>query len=101
MGYLALLTAVLRIRLRLHVFGHIHATRGTKCVRVRWDESQRLYERIVLGEGGWWSLLMPFDRVPYTRVVEAIWGKGTRTNSSTIMVNAGVHGGWRDQENVT
>ncbi|KAH8114920.1 Metallo-dependent phosphatase-like protein, partial [Phellopilus nigrolimitatus] len=43
-GCAGLLHTVWRVRPRLHVFGHIHTSRGTE--HVRWTEAQRAFERI-------------------------------------------------------
>ncbi|KAF8969250.1 hypothetical protein BDZ97DRAFT_1915593 [Flammula alnicola] len=53
-----LLVALWRVRPKLHVFGNIHAARGTEVVA--WTKDQKAYERIVSGISGWWDLPLIF-----------------------------------------
>ncbi|KAF8494408.1 metallophosphoesterase domain-containing protein 1 [Russula emetica] len=54
-GCYALLSALWHVRLRLHVFGHIHAGRGNE--HVRWDQAQRAYEDVCAGQANWGGLV--------------------------------------------
>jgi len=90
-GCLALLDAIWKIRPHLHVFGHIHAARGTETIA--WTEGQRIYEKIVGGRGGWRDLLALF-----IRVIPAMWQKKGTGDYHTVLVNAASVGGFRDEE---
>ena len=94
-GCFALLAAIWRVRPRLHVFGHIHAARGTKCLA--WNETQALYEEICAGITGWGGLAKLVWRVAVEKLRERVWGSdGDR--GRTILVNAAAVGGVRDEE---
>lgn len=91
-GCLALLDAIWRIRPKLHVFGHIHAGRGTETIN--WTKGQRKYERIAGGDGGWWDLL-----VLVIRTTPVLWKKRLDNKSHrTVLVNAASVGGFRDEK---
>ncbi|KAL0578414.1 hypothetical protein V5O48_003564 [Marasmius crinis-equi] len=87
-GCYALLTALWRIRPRLHVFGHIHAARGTEFVR--WDRAQNAYEDVCAGRGGWIGLM----KLAWWTVVA--WVLRENRAEGTTMVNAAAVGGFRD-----
>jgi hypothetical protein len=54
-GCYALLSALWRVRPKLHVFGHIHAGRGVE--PIEWDRAQMAYENICAGRTGWGGLV--------------------------------------------
>ncbi|KAF9476758.1 Metallo-dependent phosphatase [Pholiota conissans] len=88
-GCTALLDALWKIRPRLHVFGHIHDARGIE--NVAWSDTQRQYETICMGDGGWLAL--------FSLVWKVVWGWRERGIAQTTMVNAAcVGGGIRDDE---
>ena len=84
-----LLREVWRVRPRLHVFGHIHAGYEQECVQ--FDGRQAAFEEVVKARGGVGRLL----RLVYTSIVA--WLKPAAA-SSTLLVNAAVVGGIRDEE---
>ncbi|KAK7971493.1 hypothetical protein PG989_016509 [Apiospora arundinis] len=94
LGCEGLLREVWRVRprLRLHIFGHVHAGHGHEWVQ--FDAVQRAYERIASARGGVWNLC------------KVIWAFGTASLSSYFwspdvarcqMVNAAMVGGLRDE----
>jgi Icc-related predicted phosphoesterase len=90
-GCIALLHALWRVRPLLHVFGHIHAARGTECLY--FDASQGAYERVCLGSGGWWDVLVILGAT-----VRQWWNAGRKRGfPATVSVNASVLGGYRDE----
>ncbi|KAF8122665.1 metallophosphoesterase domain-containing protein 1 [Boletus edulis] len=94
-GCYALLVAIWRVRPRLHVFGHIHAARGTECLG--WNEAQALYEDICAGKTGWGGLATLAGWVTVEKLRERFGGRnGDR--GRTILVNAAAVGGVRDDE---
>ncbi|KAG7089404.1 hypothetical protein E1B28_011092 [Marasmius oreades] len=89
-GCYALLTALWRVRPRLHVFGHIHAGRGVEFVK--WDNAQKAYEDVCAGRAGWSGLI----RLVWWRMVGWLWkGNG---EDGIIMVNAASVGGFKDDQ---
>jgi len=90
-GCYALLTALWRVRPKLHVFGHIHIARGVQLAR--WDGSQKAYEEVLAKRVRWTGLL---SLVWYT--VRAWLWRGTRGEDGTVMVNAASLGGFRDEK---
>jgi len=90
-GCYALLTALWRVRPKLHVFGHIHIARGVQLAR--WDGSQKAYEEVLARRVRWTGLL---SLVWYT--VRAWLWRGTRGEDGTVMVNAASLGGFRDEK---
>jgi len=94
-GCYALLTAIWRIRPRLHVFGHIHAARGVECLA--WNGAQALYEDICAGIAGWGGLVRLVWRVAAEKVRERFRGRDG-DSGRTILVNAAAVGGFRDDE---
>lgn len=83
-GCVALLQALWRVRPRLHVFGHIHAARGTEIVS--WTADQEAYEKMCENKGGWWNLLLMLVCIVREKM----------KRSQTRLVNASVVGGYRD-----
>jgi len=90
-GCLALLDAIWKLRPKLHVFGHIHAGRGTETIN--WTDGQRKYEKIAGGEGGRWDLL-----VLVIRTTPSLWKKRLDKGHRTVLVNAASVGGFRDEK---
>lgn len=94
-GCEVLLREVWRVRPRMAVCGHVHAGRGWQWLG--FDKAQELYERVVLGRGGWVSVVMLAWCVVWGLVVTTFgpWGN---TNSAgrgrgTLLVNAAMVGG--------
>ncbi|EPE35126.1 Metallo-dependent phosphatase [Glarea lozoyensis ATCC 20868] len=85
-GYL--LEEVRRREPILHVFGHIHAGYGKRMVL--WDGFERAYEEAVGKGGSWWAL----GRMVFC-VFSRLKGDSGR---GTVMVNAAVVGGFRDEQ---
>ncbi|KAK4142556.1 Metallo-dependent phosphatase-like protein [Dichotomopilus funicola] len=95
LGCEGLLGALWRARPQLHVFGHVHEGAGVESLR--YDEVQRAYEKTVVEGGGVWNLVGV--------LVPAVWGwlwsstpVGFKKSVRTLLVNAAVVGGLRDQE---
>lgn len=76
-----------RIRPRLVVFGHIHAAYGREDVVL--DGAREAYDQILIGWGGWATVLRMGFLVLWAKV-EDIFG---RRQKSTAFVNAAVVGG--------
>lgn len=89
----ALLVAVWRVRPRLHVFGHIHAARGTEFVS--WDTTQRLYDDVLMGKAGCAGVVGLMIWVTVAKV--SAW-PGRRGMHGSVMVNAVAVGGLKDDE---
>jgi len=93
-GCIDLLDALWRVKPKLHVFGHIHAARGTETLT--WSNVQSSYEDILSGCGGWKKLSSLLCSWLWMVVVET-----RRTPSCTIpvtlLVNASSIGGFRDE----
>ncbi|CAL1709934.1 unnamed protein product [Somion occarium] len=89
-GCPVLLHAIWRIRPKLHVFGHIHA--GYDLEYAQWSEAQRTYEDICAGHSGWLSLFAMVRKVLRKAV-----GWNLHHSLGTIMINASVVGGVRDE----
>jgi predicted phosphohydrolase len=98
LGCKDLLEEIWRVRPKLHIFGHVHASRGMSVVR--WDYGQRAYERACRREVGGmlevFNLLYWLDLCIVTLC--GIWGflsdlLGRDTGRETVMVNAAV---WTD-----
>ncbi|KAL0068696.1 hypothetical protein AAF712_004413 [Marasmius tenuissimus] len=90
-GCYALLTALWRVRPRLHVFGHIHVGRGVEAVH--WDGKQRAYEDICAGRAG----IIGLVRLTWSTAVAWLSSLfGGQTNAEAmILVNAAAVGGHR------
>ncbi|KAH6612921.1 Metallo-dependent phosphatase-like protein [Chaetomium sp. MPI-SDFR-AT-0129] len=95
LGCEGLMGALWRARPQLHVFGHVHEGAGVESLR--YDEVQRAYEKTVVEGGGVWNLVGV--------LVPAVWGwlwsstpVGFKKRVRTLLVNAAVVGGLRDQE---
>ena len=97
MGCEFLLGELWKVRPRVHIFGHVHAGRGSE--HVFWDREQQAYESLC-GCGGkrmsWWRLLMPGTWLDIGRMVVCgvsgvmwtrIWGA---EGEGTAMVNVAV-----------
>ncbi|THV01282.1 metallophosphoesterase domain-containing protein 1 [Dendrothele bispora CBS 962.96] len=89
-GCYALLTALWRVRPRLHVFGHIHAGRGLEFVM--WDRAQKAYEDVCAGRSGWGGLI----RLIWWTVTACVWQRNRE--DGTVLVNAAAVGGFRDDQ---
>jgi len=89
-GCAGLLYKVWKIRPKLHVFGHIHSGRGVE--RVYWTNAQQTYEKISLGLGGLWDLL-----VLVLQAASEILFNNVQYEDGTTMVNAAAVGGFRDE----
>ena len=89
-GCYALLTALWRVRPKVHVFGHIHFGRGVELVR--WDAVQKAYEEVCARRAGWSGLIS----LVWWKMVAWFWG--SREDTATIMVNAASVGGLKDEQ---
>ncbi|KAG8627793.1 hypothetical protein KVT40_003666 [Elsinoe batatas] len=78
-----LLREVHRVRPRLHIYGHIHPGHGME--KVRFDELQRRYDVIRLGQGSAWH----FWRMAVALVAERLSGS-KQCQRVTTLVNAAV-----------
>ncbi|KAK0708049.1 Metallo-dependent phosphatase-like protein [Lasiosphaeris hirsuta] len=90
-----LLGELWRVRPRLHVFGHIHAGRGQE--QLYFDPLQQAYERAVVSRGGIWNFALTVKG--FLRSLLGLAGLGTEVK--TLLVNAAVVGGLRDDERWT
>ncbi|KAL3480765.1 Metallo-dependent phosphatase-like protein [Aspergillus californicus] len=77
----------------LHVFGHVHGGYGVETVV--WDEFQRTYEMVMSRDQGIMGLVMML-RCGIRRIAAFISGANRR--GQTIMVNAAIVGGVRDEK---
>ncbi|KAF2655590.1 Metallo-dependent phosphatase [Lophiostoma macrostomum CBS 122681] len=98
LGCKALLEEVWRVRPKLHVFGHVHASRGMSLVR--WDYGQKAYERTCLRkDAGLLELLDLWAWIDLSIVVVCGFSREVNnvlrrnTGQESIMVNAAV---WTD-----
>ena len=92
-GCYALLTALWRVRPKVHVFGHIHVGRGVEFVR--WDAMQKAYEEMSARRLGWSGLIS----LIWWKMV--IWLGGSHLiseDNGTTMVNAASVGGLKDDQ---
>lgn len=89
LGCPELLAEIWRVKPRLHVFGHVHEGYGTE--NLDFNDSQRLFERTVISRGGLWILLC------MTWAAVRAWFAGPG-KTQTILVNAAMVGGLRDDE---
>ncbi|KAH0826319.1 putative metallo-dependent phosphatase [Lanmaoa asiatica] len=94
-GCTALLSALWRVRPRLHVFGHIHAARGTE--RVSWDDVQPAFEAVCVctdsnaGAGvRWVQFVQLLWRAVTAKLTAWWWGRPARRmwGRETVLVNA-------------
>lgn len=81
---------IARVRPRLVVFGHIHASHGREDVVL--DRAQRLYEEVLVGWAGWAGLLLMAVLTAWDKII--LW---TRVfdgpKKVTTFVNASIVGG--------
>lgn len=77
-----------RLRPKLHVFGHIHASYGKKLVRL--DGVQRIYEEVMTGWAGWLSILYMGLLVLWSKIRLFIFLPSNAP--SIIFVNASIVG---------
>ena len=97
-GCYALLTALWRVRPKLHVFGHIHVGRGVELVK--WDAMQKAYEEVCARRAGWNGLVS----LVWRKIVLWFWRKCRlmpvirEDGDTTIMVNAASVGGLKDDQ---
>jgi hypothetical protein len=94
-GCYALLTALWRIRPKVHVFGHVHVGRGVELVR--WDAMQKAYEEVCARRVGWSGLVSLVWWKMVAWFLESRLIKEDST-SGTIMVNAASVGGLKDDQ---
>lgn len=88
-GCKALLSALWNVRPLLHVFGHIHAGRGT--TGLAWTGAQASYELIASGRGKWTTVLSFFFSTFWSFLGRR------RVERHTMLVNASTVGGFRDE----
>jgi len=87
------LTALWRVRPKVHVFGHMHVGRGVELVR--WDAAQKAYEEVCAGRAGWSGLV----RLVWWKIVAWLsTSRLMREDGATIMVNAASVGGPKDDQ---
>ncbi|QKX58648.1 uncharacterized protein TRUGW13939_05775 [Talaromyces rugulosus] len=82
-----------RLRPRLHVFGHIHASYGREDIVL--DSAQRAYEEVKTGWTGWEGVALMALMVVWARVKRFFMGPSK--HSMTTFVNAAVVGGTHDE----
>lgn len=83
---------VARIRPRLHVFGHIHASYGREDAVL--DSMQRAYEDIMIGWGGWDTVGFMMARLTWEGFTWLFRGFRTREERLiTAFINAALVGG--------
>lgn len=94
-GCIALLSALWRVRPRVHVFGHIHAARGIQ--RVTWDDVQPAFEAVCAcadADAGVSVQCVGFVRLVWRAVTAMLsvwwWGRRARRmwGRETVLVNA-------------
>lgn len=81
---------VTRIRPRLVVFGHIHASYGREDVVL--DAARSAYDAVLIGWGGWETLARMAVLVLWAKL-KAFSGWGRQKEKTTAFVNAAVVGG--------
>ncbi|KAG8165489.1 hypothetical protein KVR01_004041 [Diaporthe batatas] len=81
---------ITRIRPRLAVFGHIHASYGREDVVL--DAIRSAYDEIIIGWGGWETVARMAALVLWAKLKEVL-GRGRRGEKTTAFVNAAVVGG--------
>lgn len=82
-----------RLRPRISVFGHIHASYGREDVVL--DSAQRIYEEAMIGWAGWSSLVWMTVLVAWTRIKALV--RKQSDNKLTTFINAAVVGGPRNE----
>lgn len=96
-GCAALLSALWRVRPRVHVFGHVHAARGVE--RVTWDDVQPAFEAVCVCEdargnaglgAGWAAFVRLVWRAIAAKLSVWWWGRRARRiwGRETVLVNA-------------
>lgn len=80
---------IYRIRPSLHVFGHIHASYGQEAVLL--SGVQRAYQEVMIGWGGWGTLMWMAMAVAWARVKHVF--RGVDDEGATTFVNASIVGG--------
>lgn len=87
---------VAKIRPRLHVFGHIHASYGREDAVL--DGMQRAYEDVIIGWGGWDTVGWMMARLIWEGLTRLSRGFRTREERlTTTFINAAVVGGPANQ----
>lgn len=89
LGCPSLLAEIWRVKPRLHVFGHVHEGYGTE--NLDFSDVQSLFERTVICRGGIGNLIC----ITWAAVTAWFAGPG---KTQTILVNAAMVGGLRDNE---
>ncbi|OAQ62886.1 phosphoesterase [Pochonia chlamydosporia 170] len=82
-----------RLRPRISVFGHIHASYGQENVVL--DSAQRIYEEAMIGWAGWSSIVWMTVLVAWTRIKALFSRRGD--NRLTTFINAAVVAGPRNE----
>jgi predicted phosphodiesterase len=86
---------IARIRPRLVVFGHIHASYGREDVFL--DGVQRGYEEVMTGWSGWERIVWMAALVLLGKMRSLFAKSGVRGNKATTFVNAAVVGGAKNE----
>lgn len=81
---------ITRIRPRLAVFGHIHASYGREDIVL--DAIRSAYDEIIIGWGGWETVARMAVLVLWAKLKEFL-GHGRRREKTTAFVNASLVGG--------
>lgn len=89
LGCPGLLAEIWRVKPKLHVFGHVHEGYGREYLE--FSNLQRLFERTVIARGGIWNLLCMVGAA-----IRAWFGEPSEPR--TVLVNAAMVGGLRDDE---
>lgn len=82
---------VARLRPRFHVFGHIHAAHGREDIVI--DSTQRAYEDVIVGWGGWGTVAWMVALVIWSRLRWVFRGLRPVRGRPTTFLNAAVVGG--------
>ncbi|RPA85991.1 Metallo-dependent phosphatase [Ascobolus immersus RN42] len=100
MGCRYLLRKLWEVRPRLHVFGHIHHGRGTQ--RLAWDEVQARFERVCRARKErrvWsWGVVRDVIGLLLVAVGMKVSGRVRREEQETVLVNAAIVHGFRDEK---
>jgi len=86
---------IARIRPRLVVFGHIHASYGREDVVL--DDVQRGYEEVMTGWAGWERIVWMTVLVFWRKVTAMFRGSHVRGDKTATFVNAAVAGGAKNE----